>query len=242
MRPACWSFIAWVGRKRLPRWAYGTETIGAVDKIVGPGNLYVTAAKVAVSQRVGIDMPAGPTEIVVTSETGDPSGIAADLVAQAEHDPEALAVLITSKAELAEEVALEVKRLAQTNAIAQQSLAAQGFAFVTATVDEARALTNRLAPGASDGGCGVGPALGCGMRPQCLWGIIHRSRWATTSAGRTMCCPRDAMGCVRRRVECAGLCEGDYRAAVHAECAARGWAAYDCAWLRLRGWSVMRRV
>jgi histidinol dehydrogenase len=134
------------GAQAVAAMAFGTATIGAVDKIVGPGNLYVTAAKVAVSQRVGIDMPAGPTEIVVTSETGDPSGIAADLVAQAEHDPEALAVLITSKAELAEEVVLEVKRLAQTNAIAQQSLAAQGFAFVTATVEEARALTNRLAP------------------------------------------------------------------------------------------------
>jgi histidinol dehydrogenase len=144
--PGVLEFYRVGGAQAVAAMAYGTETIGAVDKIVGPGNLYVTAAKVAVSQRVGIDMPAGPTEIVVTSETGDPSGIAADLVAQAEHDPEALAVLITSRAELAEEVALEVKRLAQTNAIAQQSLAAQGFAFVTATVDEARALTNRLAP------------------------------------------------------------------------------------------------
>ena len=134
------------GAQAVAAMAFGTATIGAVDKIVGPGNLYVTAAKVAVSQRVGIDMPAGPTEIVVTSESGDPSGIAADLVAQAEHDPEALAVLITSKAELAEEVALEVKRLAQGNEIAKASLAAQGFAFVTATVEEARALTNRLAP------------------------------------------------------------------------------------------------
>ena len=144
--PGVLEFYRVGGAQAVAAMAYGTETIGAVDKIVGPGNLYVTAAKIAVSQRVGIDMPAGPTEIVVTSETGDPSGIAADLVAQAEHDPEALAVLITSKAELAEEVALEVKRLAQTNAIAQQSLAAQGFAFVTATVEEARALTNRLAP------------------------------------------------------------------------------------------------
>jgi histidinol dehydrogenase len=144
--PGVLEFYRVGGAQAVAAMAYGTETIGAVDKIVGPGNLYVTAAKIAVSQRVGIDMPAGPTEIVVTSETGDPSGIAADLVAQAEHDPEALAVLITSKAELAEEVVLEVKRLAQTNAIAQQSLAAQGFAFVTATVEEARALTNRLAP------------------------------------------------------------------------------------------------
>jgi len=134
------------GAQAIAAMAYGTETIAAVDKIVGPGNLYVTAAKIAVSERVGIDMPAGPTEIVVTSESGDPSGIAADLVAQAEHDPEALAVLITSKAELAEEVVLEVARLSQDNAIARQALDAQGFAFVTATVDEARALTNRLAP------------------------------------------------------------------------------------------------
>jgi histidinol dehydrogenase len=134
------------GAQAIAAMAFGTETIAAADKIVGPGNLYVTAAKIAVSQRVGIDMPAGPTEIVVTSEDGDPTGIAADLVAQAEHDPEALAVLITSKAELAEEVVLEVARLSQNNAIARQALDAQGFAFVTATVDEARALTNRLAP------------------------------------------------------------------------------------------------
>jgi histidinol dehydrogenase len=134
------------GAQAIAAMAFGTDTIAAVDKIVGPGNLYVTAAKMAVSQRVGIDMPAGPTEIVVTSEAGDSSGIAADLVAQAEHDPESLAVLITSNAELAEEVVLEVKRLSENNAIAQQALAAQGYAFVTRTVEEARALTNRLAP------------------------------------------------------------------------------------------------
>jgi histidinol dehydrogenase len=134
------------GAQAIAAMAYGTKTIGPVDKIVGPGNLYVTAAKVAVSQHTGIDMPAGPTEIVVTSESGDPVGIAADLVAQAEHDPEALAILITSNAQLAEETVLEVKRQSGQNPIAQQSLAAQGFAFVTETVDEARALTNRLAP------------------------------------------------------------------------------------------------
>jgi len=134
------------GAQAIAALAFGTDTIAPVAKIVGPGNLYVTAAKLAVSQHCGIDMPAGPTEIVVTSETGDPSGIAADLVAQAEHDPEALAVLITTNADLAEEVALESKRLAQQNPIAQESLAAQGYAFITSTIDEARALTNRLAP------------------------------------------------------------------------------------------------
>ena len=134
------------GAQAIAALAFGTLTIAPVDKIVGPGNLYVTAAKIAVSQYTGIDMPAGPTEIVVTSEGGDATGIAADLVAQAEHDPEALAVLITSNVDLAEEVVLEVKRQSQTNTIAQQSLAAQGFAFVTRTVEDARDLTNRLAP------------------------------------------------------------------------------------------------
>ena len=89
------------GAQAIAAMAYGTDTIGRVDKIVGPGNLYVTAAKVLASSECGIDMPAGPTEIVVTSETGSAAGIAADLVAQAEHDPEALAVLITSNAALA---------------------------------------------------------------------------------------------------------------------------------------------
>jgi histidinol dehydrogenase len=91
-------------------------------------------------------MPAGPTEIVVTSETGNAAGIAADLVAQAEHDPEALAVLITSSADLARKVAAEIKLQAMGNAIAKQSLAASGCIFVTATVREAQELTNRLAP------------------------------------------------------------------------------------------------
>ena len=134
------------GAQAIAAMAYGTETISRVNKIVGPGNIYVTAAKVMVSEECGIDMPAGPTEIVVTSQTGNPSGIAADLVAQAEHDPEALAVLITSNATLAQAVMVEVKAQAKSNAIAKQSLAAQGFIFVTKTIAEARELTNHLAP------------------------------------------------------------------------------------------------
>jgi histidinol dehydrogenase len=134
------------GAQAIAALAFGTDTIAPVDKIVGPGNLFVTAAKVAVSHHTGIDMPAGPTEIVITSEDGDPIGIAADLVAQAEHDPEALAIFITSKPNLAEEVLLEVKRQSQGNVIAQQSLASQGYAFVTKTIEEAHVLTNRLAP------------------------------------------------------------------------------------------------
>jgi histidinol dehydrogenase len=134
------------GAQAIAALAYGTDSIEPVAKIVGPGNLYVTAAKTIVSAETGIDMPAGPTEIIVTSEAGDPFGIAADLVAQAEHDPEALALFITSQPDLAEEVVLEAKRLAETNPIAQQSLAAHAIAFVTATAEEAHTLTNRLAP------------------------------------------------------------------------------------------------
>jgi histidinol dehydrogenase len=134
------------GAQAIAAMAYGTGTIARVNKIVGPGNLYVTAAKVIVSQDCGIDMPAGPTEIVVTSETGDAAGIAADLVAQAEHDPETLAVLITSNTALAQAVKVEVKMQAKGNAIAKQSLSAQGCIFVMETVAEARELTNRLAP------------------------------------------------------------------------------------------------
>jgi histidinol dehydrogenase len=134
------------GAQAIAAMAYGTNTVERVDKIVGPGNLYVTAAKLLASRECGIDMTAGPTEIVVTSETGSAAGIAADLVAQAEHDPEALAVLITSNENLARKVAAEVKVQAGGNAIAKRSLAAQGCIFVTATVREAADLTNRLAP------------------------------------------------------------------------------------------------
>src|SRR6266851_1823833 len=134
------------GAQAIAAMAFGTSAIERVDKIVGPGNLYVTAAKVLVSDECGIDMPAGPTEIVVTSETGSAAGIAADLVAQAEHDPEALAVLITSNEVLAKRVAVEVKIQARRNTIAKRALGAQGCIFVTATVREAQELTNRLAP------------------------------------------------------------------------------------------------
>ncbi|HEX3639007.1 MAG TPA: histidinol dehydrogenase, partial [Paraburkholderia sp.] len=144
------------GAQAIAALALGTTTptgttgtggsIAPVDKIVGPGNLYVTAAKMAVSHRCGIDMPAGPTEIVVTSETGKAADIAADLVAQAEHDPETLAVMITTNVELATATAAEVKLQVKANPLAKQSIAARGCIFVTKTITEARELTNRLAP------------------------------------------------------------------------------------------------
>ena len=88
--------------------AYGTETVPRVDKIVGPGNKYVAAAKSYVARDCAIDFQAGPSEILILSETGKPAWLAADLIAQAEHDPDARAVLITSRARLARAVAGEV--------------------------------------------------------------------------------------------------------------------------------------
>lgn len=126
--------------------AYGTETIARVDKVVGPGNLYVTAAKRLVAFDCAIDMLAGPTEIVVTSERGDAEEIAADLVAQAEHDPEAVAIFVTTREELAKQVIAECKAQSKGNAVAKESLARKGIAIVAGSVVEAREITNRLAP------------------------------------------------------------------------------------------------
>jgi histidinol dehydrogenase len=125
--------------------AYGTASIKRVDKIVGPGNLYVTAAKRLVAFDCAIDMLAGPTEIVVTSECGDAADIASDLVAQAEHDPEALAIFITTRPDLANEVIAEAKLRSCNNPIACQALDRNGLVVVASSVDEARQITNRLA-------------------------------------------------------------------------------------------------
>jgi histidinol dehydrogenase len=134
------------GAHAIAALAYGTATIARVDKIVGPGNLYVTAAKRLVAFDCAIDMLAGPTEIVVTSERGDPAEIAADLVAQAEHDPEALAILVTTRSELASQVIRETTVQSRDNAVAREALSRNGIAIVAADTQEARAITNRLAP------------------------------------------------------------------------------------------------
>ena len=126
--------------------AYGTASVEQVDKIVGPGNLYVTAAKRLVAFDCAIDMLAGPTEIVVTSERGNAADIASDLVAQAEHDPEALAILITTRVDLAKEVIAEAKLRSRNNAVARQALDRNGLVIVVANMEEARQITNRLAP------------------------------------------------------------------------------------------------
>ena len=133
------------GAQAIAALAYGTASVQRVDKIVGPGNLYVTTAKKLVAFDCGIDMLAGPTEIVVASEDGNPKWIASDLVAQAEHDPEALAVLVTSNLQLARETAKEVQIQASRNKIASEAIARNGFIFLTKKRNETQTVTNRLA-------------------------------------------------------------------------------------------------
>ena len=134
------------GAHAIAAMAYGTASIAAVDKIVGPGNLYVTAAKRLVAFDCAIDMLAGPTEIVVTSERGNAAEIASDLVAQAEHDPEALAIFVTTHEKLARAVIAEAKLQSRGNAVAREALKRNGVVIVAESVEEARAITNRLAP------------------------------------------------------------------------------------------------
>jgi histidinol dehydrogenase len=134
------------GAHAIAALAYGTSSVARVDKIVGPGNLYVTAAKRMVAFDCAIDMLAGPTEIVVTSENGDPADIASDLVAQAEHDPEALAIFVTTREDLARVVVDETKVRSRENPVARESLKRKGLVFVTGSVEQAREITNRLAP------------------------------------------------------------------------------------------------
>jgi histidinol dehydrogenase len=125
--------------------AYGTAAIPKVDKIVGPGNRYVAAAKALVAADCGIDFYAGPTEIVIVAAKGQADWIAADLIAQAEHDPDARAVLITPSRALAERVAREVARQTPATGPARTALDAHGGAIVTASVAEAVELANQAA-------------------------------------------------------------------------------------------------
>ncbi|MGB8063142.1 MAG: histidinol dehydrogenase [Candidatus Sulfotelmatobacter sp.] len=134
------------GAHAIAALAYGTDSIPRVDKIVGPGNAYVTMAKKLVSFDCAIDFLAGPTEAAVVSDSGNPEFIAADLVAQAEHDADALSVFITTSRPLAEAVQLNVQRMANGNPTAQESLGAHGAIFVAPSRKQAREWMNRLAP------------------------------------------------------------------------------------------------
>ena len=138
------------GAQAIAALAYGTETIRRVDKIVGPGNIYVALAKARVFGDVGIDMVAGPSEVlVVADDTADATFVAADLLAQAEHDPMARAVLLTPSSALRDAVAAELGRQLAgltRREIAGAALASHGALVLTASLEEAVDLANGLAP------------------------------------------------------------------------------------------------
>lgn len=138
------------GAQAIAAMAYGTETIPRVQKIVGPGNIYVTAAKILVYGDVDIDFPAGPSEImIVADESANPEWVAADLLSQAEHDPEAAAVLVATSEKLARGVlgAME-KRLPKlkNREVIERSLRSHGAILVAKSVEEAMDFANEYAP------------------------------------------------------------------------------------------------
>ena len=126
--------------------AYGTATVPKVDKIVGPGSAYVAAAKTLVSGDCAIDFHAGPTEIVIIATRSRPAWVAADLIAQAEHDPDARAIVLTPDRRFAAQVAAHVRDRLPDNSPARASIRRHGVIVVTASVDETVALANRIAP------------------------------------------------------------------------------------------------
>ena len=138
------------GAQAVAALAYGTATIRRVDKIVGPGNIYVALAKARVFGEVGIDMVAGPSEVVVVADgAADPAWVAADMLAQAEHDPMARALCITDAADLLARVAAALERQLATlprREIAARALEANGALIRVASLDDAVELANRLAP------------------------------------------------------------------------------------------------
>ena len=133
------------GAHAIAALAHGTRTVPRVDKIVGPGNRWVSAAKSLVSSDCGIDFYAGPTEILIVTATGPARWIAADLIAQAEHDPDARAVLITTSTKLAKQVAAEIGRQMPAAGPVRQSLSKHGGIIVCRSTSEAIDLTNRAA-------------------------------------------------------------------------------------------------
>jgi histidinol dehydrogenase len=138
------------GAQAIAAMAYGTETIPAVNKIVGPGNIFVTAAKKMVYGQVDIDFPAGPSEVlIIADETGNPEYIALDLLAQAEHDPQAASVLVTTSMDLAtavkDQVEIELPRMKREEIITE-SLQKNGKIIVVNTMDDAILFSNEYAP------------------------------------------------------------------------------------------------
>ena len=137
------------GAQAIAALAYGTETVPRVDRIVGPGNIYVAAAKKLIAGEVGIDFVAGPTEIVIIAAEGNAKWIAADMLAQAEHDVDASSILLTTSRSLAASVAEEIERqlaILPTAAVARPSIENNGAIVIVDAMERAVEFSNQLAP------------------------------------------------------------------------------------------------
>jgi histidinol dehydrogenase len=137
------------GAQAIAAFAFGTRTVPRADRIVGPGNIYVAAAKKLLAGEVGIDFVAGPTEILIIAKDGDPRHLAADMLAQAEHDADASAILLTPSKRLAAAVVREVERqlaVLPTAAVAAKSIKRNSAVVLVGSPDEALEISNRFAP------------------------------------------------------------------------------------------------
>jgi histidinol dehydrogenase len=137
------------GAHAIAAFAFGTATVPKADRIVGPGNIYVAAAKKLLAGEVGIDFVAGPSEILILAESGDARVLAADMLAQAEHDSDAAAVLLTTSQSLAEAVRSEIERQIAslpTATVAAQSITRNGAILLVRSLDEGIEIANRFAP------------------------------------------------------------------------------------------------
>jgi histidinol dehydrogenase len=137
------------GAQAIAAFAFGTKTVPRADRIVGPGNIYVAAAKKLLSGDVGIDFVAGPTDILIIAVEGDPRFLAADMLAQAEHDTDASSILLTTSKRLAKQVATEIERqlaTLSTAAVARKAIDKNSAIVLVRSLDEAAELSNAFAP------------------------------------------------------------------------------------------------
>jgi len=194
------------GAQAVAALAYGTATIAPVDKIVGPGNAYVAAAKRRVFGRVGIDMIAGPSELLVVADAAnDPAWIAADLLSQAEHDAAAQAILITDDSAFAEAVEAAIERhLARLPRaeIARASWQANGAVVIVADWREAPALIDRIAPEHLELALDEADALAAEVRHA---GAIFLGRWAPEAIGDYIAGPNHVLPTARSARFASGL-------------------------------------
>ena len=182
------------GAQAVAALAYGTESVPAVDKIVGPGNIYVATAKRKVFGKVGIDMIAGPSEILVLADGScNPAWVAADLLSQAEHDKLATPVLVTDSWDLAKavqaELEVQIPQLPRAE-IARASVDANGKIIVTDDMDKAIEAANIIAPTLRSASTTPSPCWAASRTPAAsFWAKTCPKHWATTSPGPTTRCP-----------------------------------------------------